>query len=128
MEKQMRYMAFVKMAPDAGDPPAELVEAMGAEMGRAFADGSMISAGGLGGGEQIVELRLTSGEITTTDGPYAEAKELVGGFSILEARSQDEAVEGARRVLELHQKYWPGWDGAVEVRPIWAAPDTPAAG
>ena len=115
----MRYMVFVKMAPDAGEAPQELFDAMGKEMAQAFADGSMIAAGGLGGGEQIVELRLTDGTITTTDGPYAEAKELVGGFSIVEARSQDEAVEGARRVLELHQQHWPGWNGAVEVRPIW---------
>jgi hypothetical protein len=115
----MRYMVFVKMAPDAGEAPPALFEAMDTEMGQAFADGSMIAAGGLGGGEQIVELRLTDGAITTTDGPYAEAKELIGGFSIVEARSQEEAVEGARRVLELHQQYWPGWSGAVEIRPIW---------
>lgn len=115
----MRYMVFVKMAPDTGPPPPALVSAMDTEMGQAFADGSMIAAGGLGGGEQIVELRLSDGAITATDGPYAEAKELVGGFSILEARSQEEAVEGARRVLELHQQHWPGWSGAVEIRPIW---------
>lgn len=116
----MRYMVFVKMAPDAGDAPPALFQAMDAEIDQAFADGSMIAAGGLGAGEQIVELRLTDGAITTTDGPYAEAKELVGGFSIIEARSQEEAVEGARRVLELHQRHWPGWNGAVEIRPIWS--------
>jgi len=118
-ETEMRYMVFVKMAPDTGEAPPELSEAMGKEMGQAFADGSMVAAGGLGGGEQIVELRLAGGSITSTDGPYVEAKELIGGFSILEARSQEEAVEGARRVLELHQQYWPGWEGAVEIRPIW---------
>ncbi|GAA1789076.1 YciI family protein [Nocardioides hankookensis] len=123
----MRYMVFVKMAPDVGEAPPALFEAMDAEMGRAFADGSIITGGGLGGGEQIVELRLAAGAITTTDGPYAEAKEIVGGFSIVEARSQYEAVEGARRVLELHQQFWPGWDGAVEIRPIWGGPpETPA--
>lgn len=115
----MRYMVLVKMAPDAGEAPPELFEAMDKEMGQAFADGSIVAGGGLGGGEQIVELRLASGSITNVDGPYAEAKELIGGFSIVEARSQEEAVEGARRVLELHQQYWPGWEGAVEIRPIW---------
>jgi hypothetical protein len=120
-ETQMRYMVFVKMAPDTGEAPPALFEAMDAEMGRAFADGSMIAAGGLGGGEQIVELRLTDGAITTTDGPYAEAKEIVGGFSIVEARSQEEAVEGARRVLELHLEHWPGWEGAVEIRQMFGS-------
>jgi hypothetical protein len=56
--------------------------------------------------------------VTTSDGPYAEAKEVVGGYSIIEARSQEEAVEGARRVIELHAEHWPAWEGAVEVRRI----------
>lgn len=118
----MRYMVFVKMPPDVSDAPQALIEAMGAEMAQAFADGTMITAGGLGGGEQIVELRLTGDSITTTDGPYAEAKEIVGGFSMIEARSQEEAVVGARRVLELHREHWPEWQGAVEIRPIWESP------
>lgn len=115
----MRYMVFVKMAPDVGEAPPALFEAMDAEIAQAFAAGTIIAGGGLGGPEQVVELRLAGGAITSTDGPYAEAKEIVGGFSIVEARTQEEAVEGARRVLELHQQYWPGWSGAVEIRPIW---------
>ncbi len=114
----MRYMVFVKMAEDIGDPPAELVEAMGREMGAAFADGSMIDAGGLYPPSLSTELRLAAGTITTTDGAYAEAKEVVGGYSIIESRSEEEAVAGARRVLELHQEFWPAWEGAVEVRRI----------
>ena len=63
--------------------------------------------------------------MTTTDGPYAEAKEVVGGYSIIEARSREEAVEGARRVIEIHRDYWPGWEGSVEVRPIFGPEDGP---
>ncbi len=121
----MRYMVLVKMAEDLGTAPPALVEAMGAEMSRAFADGSMIAAGGLGGGDQTVEIQLRGGTITSSDGPFAEAKELVGGFSIVEARSRAEAAEGARRVLELHAEHWPGWEGAVEVRPIFGPEDGP---
>jgi len=118
----MRYMVFVKMAEDVGDAPAELHDAMGREMGEAFASGSMIDAGGLYPTAQSTEIRLTGGNITATDGPYAEAKEVVGGYSIIEAQSQEEAVQGARRVLELHQEFWPGWEGSVEVRRI-SGPD-----
>ena len=114
----MRYMVFVKMAEDVGDPPPALVEAMGREMGEAFAAGSMIDAGGLYPTAQSTEIQLRGGVATTTDGPYAEAKEVVGGYSIIEARSQAEAVEGARRVIELHQEHWPSWEGSVEVRQI----------
>jgi hypothetical protein len=114
----MRYMVFVKMAEDVGDPPAELVEVMGREMGQAFADGSMIDAGGLYPTDQSTEIRLSGGTITRIDGPYAEAKEVVGGYSIIEARSQEEAIAGARRVAEIHLAHWPGWEGSVEVRRI----------
>lgn len=114
----MRYMVFVNMKEDVGDAPPALVAAMGREMGEAFAAGSMIDAGGLYPTAQSTQMRLTGGSISTTDGPYAEAKEVVGGYSIIEARSHEEAVQGARRVLELHLEHWPGWEGSVEVRRI----------
>jgi hypothetical protein len=118
----MRYMVFVKMSEDVGDPPPALVDAMGREMEKAFSDGTMVDAGGLYPPAQSTEIRLTAGTITTTDGPYTEAKEVVGGYSIIDVRSEEEAVADARRVLELHQQHWPGWEGSVEVRRI-AGPD-----
>jgi len=124
----MRYMVFVKMAEDVGDAPPELVEAMGREMGQAFADGSMVDAGGLYPTAQRTEIRLAGGTVTNSDGPYAEAKEVVGGYSIIEARSQEEAVAGARRVIELHQEFWPGWEGSVEVSRISGPDEGPARG
>ena len=114
----MRYMVFVKMAEDVGEPTPELVEAMGSAMQAKFADGTMLDAGGLYPTAESTEMRLTGGTITTTDGPYAEAKEVVGGYSVIEAASHEEAVRDARRVLELHQELWPGWEGSVEVRRI----------
>ena len=118
----MRYMVFVKMAEDVGDAPPALVEAMGREMAQSFADGSMVDAGGLYPTAQSTEIRLSAGHVTTTDGPFAEAKEVVGGYAIVDARSEEEAVAGARRVIELHQEHWPSWEGSVEVRRI-SGPD-----
>jgi hypothetical protein len=122
----MRYMVFVKMAEDVGDPPPALVEAMGREMGQSFADGSMVDAGGLYPTPQRVEIRVAGGRITTTDGPFAEVKEVVGGYAILESRSQDEAVAAARRVVELHRELWPGWEGSVEVSRVSGPDEGPA--
>ena len=119
----MRYMVFVKMREDVGPAPEALQGAMGEEMGAAFAAGSMIDAGGLGGSAQSTEIRLAGGEVLTTTGPWTEAVEVAGGYSILEARSHEEAVEGARRVIELHKAHWPGWEGSVEVRPILGGPE-----
>ncbi|HET9829968.1 MAG TPA: YciI family protein [Nocardioidaceae bacterium] len=123
----MRFMVFVKMAEDVGNAPRELQEVMGRELMQAFADGSIVDAGGLWPTAQSTEIRLTAGEVTVSDGPYAEAKEVVGGYSILEARSQEEAVAGARRVAEIHQQYWPGWEGSVEVRRISGPEEGPPA-
>jgi hypothetical protein len=118
----MRYITFVKMAEDLDDPPPGLVEAMGKELEAAFADGTMIEAGGFAGMRDSTEIRLAAGTITQTDGPYAEGKEVAGGYAITEVRSHEEAVEGARRVVEIHQQYWPGWEGSVEIRRMYSSP------
>jgi hypothetical protein len=123
----MRYMVFVKMAEDVGEAPPALQEAMGQSMAEAFAAGSMIDAGGLYPTAQSTEVRVANGAVTQTDGPYAEAKEVVGGYAILEARSAAEAVEGARRVAQIHVDFWPGWEGSVEVRRITEPEDGPPA-
>lgn len=123
----MRYIAFVKMAEDVGDAPAELQEVMGREMAEAFASGSIIDAGGLYPTAQSTEFRVVGGELLTSDGPYAEAKEVVGGYAILEARSHEEALAGARRVAEIHVQHWPGWEGSVEIRRIAGPEEGPPA-
>ncbi|MGY2702181.1 YciI family protein [Nocardioides sp. HB32] len=118
----MRYITFVKMTEDLGDPPPALVEAMGTELAQSFADGTMIEAGGLAGMRDSTEIHLRGGTITQSDGPYAEGKEVAGGYAITEVRSHDEAVENARRVLELHLAHWPGWEGSVEIRQMFSSP------
>lgn len=53
-----------------------------------------------------------------TDGPFTEAKELVGGFAIVEVPSDEEAREVARQFMELHRLHWPEFVGECEVRPF----------
>lgn len=115
----MRYMMFVKMAPDAGPPPAALIEAVEAEIKQQASDGVLLDAGGFG---DPLEIRLTAGEVTQVDGPYAEAKEVVGGFSLFEVRTHEEATELGRRMIDLHVELWPGQDVAVEMRPFLDGP------
>ncbi|MCW2779709.1 MAG: hypothetical protein JWR35_158 [Marmoricola sp.] len=118
----MHYMVFVKMAEDIGEPPAALYEAMGAEMAQGFADGTLVHTGGLYATSFRTEIRVRAGELTSTDGPFTEAKEAVGGYAIIDVRDHAEAVENARRMAELHRQHWPEWEGAVEARRI-AGPD-----
>ena len=115
----MHYMVFVKMAGDlVGQPPQELQQAMGDEMGRGFADGTLVHAGGLYATSYRGEFFVRAGEVTSFDGPYTETKEEVGGYAIIDVRDHDEALANARRMAELHQKLWPGWAGSVEARRI----------
>jgi hypothetical protein len=114
----MKYMTMVKSAESHGPPPKELIEAI-FEMGqKATADGTLVLSGGLGRSAASARVRLEDGEITVQDGPFAESKELVGGFAIFEVNSKEEAIEKAREFLELHKKHWPGWEGESEVRPL----------
>jgi hypothetical protein len=119
----MRYMVFVKMREDVGTAPPELHEAMGSAMQEQFAAGAMIDAGGLGGAGQATEIRLSGGRVMTTNGPWTEATEVAGGYAILDVRTPEEAIEGARRVIEIHKEHWPGWEGSAEVRPISGPPE-----
>ncbi|MNL67891.1 YCII-related domain protein [compost metagenome] len=50
-----------------------------------------------------------------TDGPFAEAKEMVGGYAVYELDSEAEIVNWTERFVDLHRKYWPEWDGEVTI-------------
>jgi hypothetical protein len=114
----MRFMVFIKFSDDVGDPPPELVDAMSKAIGGAFADGSMVFTGGLYPLSESTEIRVEQDGLTVVDGPYAEAKEVAGGFAIIDVRDPDEALESARQVAQLHRDHWPAWRGAIEVRRI----------
>lgn len=114
----MRFMVMVKMPEDIEAAPPALSETMGREMGELFASGAMVDAGGLFPLMQSTEIRVAKGQLSVTDGPFAEAKEVAGGFAILQVDSPDEAAKLAHRVAEIHQEFWPGWEGSIEVRQI----------
>lgn len=119
----MRFMMLVKSAENSGPPPKELMEAIwknGEEVAKA---GAMIESGGLKPSAMSVRIHLRGGKVTTVDGPFSEAKEVVGGFAIFEFKSMKEAVDSARDFMELHRKYWPGWQGETEVRPMFDKDD-----
>jgi hypothetical protein len=59
------------------------------------------------------------------DGPFTEAKEVVGGYAQFELTSKEVAVESAKRFMELHRQHWPGWEGETEVRQMYEPGDFP---
>jgi hypothetical protein len=118
----MRFMMLVKASKDseAGKlPTKELVAAMGAfneEMARA---GVMLAGEGLHPSSKGTRVTYTGDKRLMTDGPFAETKELLAGFWMIQVKSRAEALEWASRI--------PFTDGeVVEVRQIFEASDFPA--
>lgn len=121
----MRYLCFVKMDESKADPPKALMEAMDAHVGAAVANGSFLDGGGLYGAADAVEFRVSGGNVTVTDGPYAEAKEVIGGWAIVAFDSEEEARAEGQKMADLHLQHWPGWEGAIEIRRISEPDEAP---
>ena len=112
----MRYMMIVKHKEGQGAPPKELMDAIGKLSEEAIKNGTLLGNGGLLPTAAGASVRLSGGQVTVTDGPFTEAKEIIGGYALFELKSKEEAVEAARYFMELHKKHWPGWEGETEVR------------
>ena len=124
----MRYMMIVTGDENfaaSGPPPMELMEAIGKLGEEATKAGKMVSFGGLKHSSQGAKVRLKGGKLVTTDGPFTEAKEVIGGFTILNLKSKEEAIEEAIKFMELHRKLWPAWEGQTEVRLMYEDDDHP---
>jgi hypothetical protein len=109
-----KYMTIVKGSENHAPPPPALLE--GIDKLIKDAGKRMVGVGGLLPSGKGARARLTKGKVTVTDGPFTEAKEVIGGYAIYEAPSLAEAKEWTRRFLDLHVKHFPGWDCEVEIR------------
>jgi len=114
----MRYMMIVKGKELGVPPPQELIDAIMALGEEATKAGVMVGMGGLLPTAKAARARLSGGKITVTDGPFSEAKEVIGGFATYELASMEEAIEWTKRFLDLHTEHWPEWEGEVEIRPM----------
>ena len=92
---------------------------MGGFVGDAFASGKVIATGGMEPAQQATIVEPVAGKAAVVDGPYTEAKELVGGWVLLNAESRAEAIAEARRFIQLHIDNWPGWNGFGDVREVF---------
>ncbi len=119
----MKFMMLVKGKENSGPPPKELMDAMAILSQEAVQSGTMLGSGGLAPTAQSTRVRLSGGKLTVVDGPFTEAKEVIGGYAQFELRSKEEAIEGAVRFMELHKKHWPGWEGETEIRQIFGPED-----
>ena len=95
------------------------MEAIGRLSEEAVQSGAMVGSGGLRPTAQGACVRLKGGQVTVIDGPFTEAKEVVGGYAQFDLKSKEEAIKSATRFMELHKQHWPGWEGETEVRQVF---------
>lgn len=114
----MRFLGYtlgdesVPMSP----PTEQAMTEMGALLEEATRSGVLVATGGIAPTAMGAKVTLKDGEFTVIDGPFTEAKELIGGWALMECRDLDEAVEWARRFVSVMG------EGEVRVRPadsVW---------
>jgi hypothetical protein len=115
----MLYMFLLYADPNA-DWPADTIERHLAVYRETRARGAYVSSEALGRTTEARTVRVRNGRAHTTDGPFAETKEVLGGFYVLDCRDLDEALALAAKIPDARV-------GAVEVRPVVRVPDWPYA-
>jgi hypothetical protein len=115
----MRFLCMVQIEENPPwKVPGSLYEAMAAHDREGRMNGTLVESQGLLPSEAGAVVSAADGRVKAVDGPFAEAKELVGGYAVLEVHSREEAVELARRLVQLHLEHIPDWRGRVEIRQI----------
>jgi len=120
-EYTMKFMLMTKLANEsAPPPPMELMAALGKFTAEMTKKGAVVSTGGLMHTSKGAKLRLSGGKITVTDGPFAEAKECIGGYAVVQVNSKEEAIEMAREFLQIHADVMgPAYELDSEIRQMY---------
>jgi hypothetical protein len=111
---------FIRHAETVGraQPPKALMDAMDKFVDRMFATGVLKETGGLKPTSQAYRIRSSGGKLQVVDGPFAETKEVIGGYALVETKSKEEADAVAREFMELHRLHWPEFECESEIRPV----------
>jgi hypothetical protein len=101
----------------AGKPPSPELMAAIAKLGMEMAQaGVMLDTGGIEELPRATRVLAANGQLTKVDGPFAESKELVAGYAVMQVRSKEEAIEMASRFLRVHQQVLgPSFTGQVQI-------------
>jgi hypothetical protein len=116
----MRFLSLVKVHENTDKQVSErLMSDMGKLMIELKQAGKLLDTAGLASTANSKRVRLRGGKISVVDGPFAETKEVVGGYAMLDAESLDEAIALTQRFVALHIA--DGWELDCEVRPVFEA-------
>jgi hypothetical protein len=112
----MRFLSIYRSVETGQPPTSEEMEKMGQLIEEYMKTGALLSTEGCLPTALGARVRKDGTKLTVTDGPFTEAKEVVGGFALLQARSKAEAIELVKRFLAV------AGDGECEIRQIFEAP------
>ena len=118
----MRYLILLKGTQPATPPPAELLDAIMKLGAEATAAGALLDTAGLAPSAAGARVSLSAGQLSVTDGPFAEAKETIS-YALYQVRAKDDAVEWASRFVKLHRDLWDGWEGEADVLKVFGPED-----
>ncbi|MFC7596260.1 YciI family protein [Terrabacter sp. GCM10028922] len=116
----MRYLMIHKLdesLPEAWNPSPEFIEQMGTFMEEYATSGVLLAAEGVHKSDQGAIVRKDSSGLNVTDGPFSEAREVIGGFALVKVADKQEAVELAKRFADLFPEV------SVEVRRVFEEED-----
>ncbi len=111
----MKFLSVYKCTERGVPPSPEEMAKMGKLVEDGMKSGYLLATEGCMPTALGARVRLSDGNVTVTDGPFTEAKEVIGGFAILQANSKEEAVELARQFLKV------AGEGECELRQIYEA-------
>ena len=115
----MKFMTLVKSSESSGPPPQALMEAIAKLGEEAARKGVMVDMGGLMPTVAGARVRLEGGKITVTDGPFSEAREVIGGYAVFDVPSREDAIYWTTRFMDVHKEHWKGWEGETEIRQLF---------
>ena len=119
----MRYLITLSVTQQpTTPPPADLMAAIAKLGEEATRSGVMLDQGGLAPSAQGAKVELAGGKLTVTDGPFAEAKELIS-YALYQVGSKEEAIEWTSRFIKLHRDHWAGWEGEANLQRVFGPED-----
>ena len=114
----MPFFSIIRADEQQGVPPEGLMKAMDVYVAKTLEEGTVVTTGGLAPSRAGVRIRIRSGKLEVTDGPFTESKEVVGGYAVLAANTREAAIRATTEFMQLHLDHWPGWEGECELREL----------
>jgi hypothetical protein len=122
----MRFLMLYRPADTSSErglpPSADQVAVMEKFIAQSVKEGWLLDAEGCQPSSEGARVRMVGTKVSTTDGPFSEAKEVVGGLIVIKADSKADAIAHAKRFMQV------AGDGEVEIRPLYDGPASPEQG